>query len=494
MQKKIIILAIVLTLLSGCTMNNPFNDSPNVIVILTDDMDNALMPYMPKTIELIGEQGATLDHFFITTPICCPSRASILRGQYAHNTDILENSPGFARFFKLQEEESTLATWLQSAGYRTALYGKYLNNYPVNAGQNYVPPGWTDWGAFLGTDYEGNLFYNYTISENGTLVEYGDSPEDYSTDVIRDKSLTFIEDSVKADSPFFLFVSVYAPHGPAIPAPRHSALYNTETYPQKPSFNEEDISDKPAIIRALAESGDEFDENDANAYFNARINSLQSVDELVEDVVQALEQNGELEDTYIFFLSDNGFRLGEHRLPSGKGTVYEEDIRVPFMVRGPGIEPGILISYMNANIDLAPTIAEIAGAAIPEFVDGRSFLPLLHGEEVPWRDGLLIEFGYIDKEAINEALADPETDNLLVDVAGGAFRAIRGPNYVYVEYANGEIEFYDLISDPYQLENIAARLSAEILQALHTKLEALKYCEDNTCRVLDEDLSVEIQK
>jgi N-acetylglucosamine-6-sulfatase len=499
MQKKIIIIivVVVLALLAGAlytaTNTRLFKDTPNVIIILTDDMDNTLMPYMPKTIELIGEQGATLDNFFITTPICCPSRASILRGQYAHNTDILENSPGFARFFKLQEEESTLAVWLQNAGYRTALYGKYLNNYPVNAGQNYVPPGWTDWGAFIGTDYEGNLFYNYTISENGTLVPYGDAPEDYSTDVIRDKSLTFIEDSVKADSPFFLFVSVYAPHGPAIPAPRHQALYNDEMYPQKPSFNEQDVSDKPAIIRALTETGDEFDENDANAYFNARINSLQSVDELVEDVVRALEQNGELEDTYIFFLSDNGFRLGEHRLPSGKGTAYEEDIRVPFMARGPGIEPGTQYSQMTANIDLAPTIAEIAGVAIPEFVDGRSFLTFLHGGEVPWRDGLLIEFGYIDEEAVAEALADPETDNLLVDVAGGAFRGIRGRDFVYVEYANGEFEFYDLVADPYQLENLAGRLSLETLNIFHEKLEALKKCNGSECWVLEEDLTIEFR-
>lgn len=496
MQKKIISAIIMLSLLMGCTANNinPFKDTPNVIIILTDDMDNALMPYMPKTNQLIGEQGATFSNYFITTPLCCPSRASMLRGQYAHNTDILENSPGFARFFKLQEEEHTLNIWLQNAGYRTALFGKYLNNYPVNAGRDYVPPGWDDWAAFIADTDDGDFFYNYTMNENGILVDYGDAPEEYSTDVIRDKSLTFIDDSVKADSPFFLFVSVYAPHGPATPAPRHAALDNAVTYPQKPSFNEEDLSDKPQLIQSLANAGDEFDEDDANIFFNARINSLQAVDELVEDLIQTLEAAGQLENTYIFFMSDNGFHLGEHSLPSGKGTPYEEDIRVPLMVRGPGISPGTTVNQMSANIDLAPTIAEIAGAAIPDFVDGRSFLPCLTGKEVPWRDGLLIEFGYIDEEAVNEALADPETDNLLVDVAGGAFRAIRGADYVYVEYANGEIEFYDLVSDPYQLENLAGRLSAEKLAALHTKLDALKYCEAQTCRTLDEDLKVEIQK
>ncbi|MBI2330683.1 MAG: sulfatase [Chloroflexi bacterium] len=497
MQKKIIIVVIALALLAGAfyTVTNTrlFKDSPNVIIILTDDMDNSLTPYMPKTNQLIGEQGAAFSNYFVTTPLCCPSRASMLRGQYAHNTDILENSPGFARFYKLNEEENTLNVWLHDAGYRTALYGKYLNNYPVNAGRNYIPPGWTDWAAFIANNDDGDFYYNYTMNENGTLVEYGDAPEDYSTDVILDKSLTFIDDSVKADSPFFLFVSVYAPHGPATAAPRHLALDHASTYPQKPSFLEADLSDKPQLIQSLSNTGDEFDAGDANNSFAIRAVSLQAVDELVETLVQTLEQNGQLDNTYIFFVSDNGFHLGEHQLPSGKGTAYEEDIRVPLMVRGPGITPGTQISQVAANIDLAPTIAEIAGISTPDFVDGRSFVPCLMGEEVPWRDGLLIEFGYIDEEAINEALKDPETDNLLMDVAGGAFRGIRGVDYVYVEYANGEAEVYDLAADPYQLENLAGRLSPETLATLHTKLEALKYCEGSDCRNLEEDLEVDIR-
>ena len=493
MPKKLISAVIIFMMLTGCTMNNLIQSPPNIIFILTDDMDTKLMPYMEQTNQLIGEQGATFDNFFITTPICCPSRTSILRGQYAHNTDIMENSPGFARFYKLQEEEDTFNVWLQNAGYRTALYGKYLNNYPVNAGMNYVPPGWTDWAAFIAETDDGDFFYNYTLSENGILVKYGNAPEDYSTDVIRDKSLTFITDSVKADSPFFLFVSVYAPHGPATAALRHEGLYNDLTYPQSPSFNEADISDKPQLIQSLTQTGDEFDEGDADNSFRGRVRSLQAVDELVADLVRALEEQGVLENTYIIFTSDNGFHLGEHGIPSGKGTAYEEDIRVPFMVRGPGIEPGTRVSQMSANIDIAPTIAEMAGVDAAEFVDGRSLLPWLQGETVPWRDGVLVEFGYIDQEAIAEALADPETDNLLVDIAGGAFSSIRGPNYLYVEYANGEIEFYNLLSDPYQLENLAGRLKPEVLDVFHSKLEALKYCAEAECRMLEEDLEVDFE-
>jgi arylsulfatase A-like enzyme len=494
MHKKIIMLVIVLTLISGCTMKSPFKASPNIILILTDDMDTTLMPYMPKTNQLIGEQGATFENYFITTPICCPSRATTLRGQYAHNTDILENSPGFARFFKLKEEENTLNVWLQAAGYRTALFGKYLNNYPVNAGKDYAPPGWDDWGAFIANTDDGDFFYNYIMNENGMLVAYGDAPEDYSTSVIRDKSLTFIEDSVKADSPFFLFVSVYAPHGPATPAPDHPGLDEALTYPQTPSFLEGDISDKPQIIQALTQTGDEFDEEDANQTFRKRVASLQAVDDLVADLVRTLESTGQLENTYIIFTSDNGFHLGEHRLPAGKGTPYEEDIQVPFLLRGPGITPGTTVTQMAANIDLAPTIAEMADAKIPDFVDGRSLLPCLEESNLQWRNGLLIEFGYIDEEAIAEAFSDPETDNLLVGVAGGAFRGIRGENFVYVEYANGEVEFYDLTNDPYQLENLAGTLSTDTLEILHAKLEALKYCEGSECQMLEEDLKIEFQK
>lgn len=497
MQKKIIIAAVVLVVVAGVvyiiTGTRLFKNSPNIVIILTDDMDNALTPYMPKTNQLIGEQGATFSNFFIPTPLCCPSRTSILRGQYSHNTDILENSPGFARFFKLKEEEDTLNVWLHKAGYRTALYGKYLNNYPVNAGRNYVPPGWTDWGAFLGTDYEGDLYYNYTMSENGTLVQYGDTPEDYSTDVIQKKSLTFIDDSFKADSSLFLFVSVYAPHGPATPAPRHADLNANLTYPQSPSFGEEDLSDKPQVIRALSETGDDFDEGDANNYFRARVNAVQAVDELVANIVQSLEQHGQLDNTYIFFVSDNGFHLGEHKIPSGKGTAYEEDIRVPMMVRGPGIEPGTQITQITANIDLAPTIADIVGVRIPDFVDGRSFLPCMQGKDIKWRNGLLIEFGYVVDKTFSDILKDPETDNLLVGVEGGKFRGIRGEDYVYVEYDDGELEFYDLNADPYELQNLAGELSHDTLVLLHQKLEALKYCAGSDCRTLEDDLKIKFK-
>jgi N-acetylglucosamine-6-sulfatase len=504
-----LVLAALTFSISSCNMVRPAQ-RPNIVVILTDDMDRGLVQYMPKTDALITQQGATLTNYFATTPICCPSRASMLRGQYAHNTDILENFPGFKRFFQRGEEEQTLAVWLNNEGYATALMGKYLNLYPNSAGWNHVPAGWTDWRAFLFQNDAldgGNFYYNYTLNENGVLNEYAKSPEDYSTDVIGKRSLEFIEQSLAEDDPFLLLIAVYAPHGPSIPAPRHAELFADLTYPQTPSFNETDLSDKPQIVRDLASSGDDFDAGDADNLHVQRVRSLQSVDELVENVVDMLEEHGQLENTYIIFTSDNGFHMGEHSLPSGKGTPYEEDIHVPFMIRGPGIRPGSQVAQLIANIDLAPTLAEIAGAEPADFVDGRSFLPLL-SDDTPdeWRSALLIEMGYIEDKPVATAYQnislpnepaqifeypDSQFDNYFAEVDGGAFRGIRGEDFVYVEYANGELEYYDLITDPHQLNNLATGVDPATLASLHSWLEQLKTCSADTCRDLEQAVTVQ---
>ncbi len=512
MQKRIIGAVIVFALIAAfffiVNHTRLFKESPNIIVIMTDDLDWQLMPYLPKTNELIGDQGATFTNFIITTPLCCPSRASILRGQYAHNTEILENAPGFVLFFRLDGEADTLPVWLNKAGYETSLAGKYLNNYPFNAGRNYVPPGWTDWHAFIYEKGAAHFYYDYAMNENGELVEYGSQPQDYSTDVIRSRAVDFIHQSRAKGSPFFLFVSVYAPHGPFIPAPRHAGMYDDLTYPQTPSFNEQDLSDKPSVIQALTMTGDEFDENDANAFFRRRAGTLPAVDEMVEEIIRLLEQTDELDNTYIFFLSDNGYRTGQHGIPSGKGTAYEEDIRVPLLVRGPGIQPNIRIDHLVANIDLAPTIADMAGVPPSRSVDGRSFLPLLEQRDMAWRKVLLIELGYdfvmqasagaraisFSSEGLDPwVLTDPENDNLLVDAMDGNYRGIRGERFVYIEYANGEMEFYDLENDPYQLDNSAGQLSAETLGLLRGHLADMLLCSGRECRALENTLEIEIK-
>ena len=443
---------------------------PNIIFILTDDLDFALMPYMENTNKLIGEQGATFTNYFVTSSACCPSRASTLRGQYPHNTGVLENSPGFERFHEYGNDESTIATWLKSTGYKNSFLGKYMNLYPAGVKRTYIPPGWTDWHVFLyreSTDF----YFAYTMNENGKLVRYHKKAEDYSTDVMKTRTLEFINKYSKRSSPFFVFISTYAPHGPSDPAPRHTKLFTDLIYPQSKSFHEEDISDKPGIIRNLINTGGIFEEEEANALFIRRVQSMQAVDEMVAELVKNLEESGELDNTYIFFTSDNGFHMGEHNLPSGKMLAYEEDIRVPLLVRGPGIQPGTTINQMTANIDIAPTITDLAGGQFADFVDGRSFVPFLLASDqqpVDWRKALLIETGALDRES-------PVI----------AYRGIHAENFIYLEYESGEIEYYDLIADPFQMDNLANTLDTQTLSTLHTWLEELMACQAESCRAAE---------
>jgi N-acetylglucosamine-6-sulfatase len=441
---------------------------PNIVFVYTDDLDMPLMPYMPHTNRLIGEQGAIFTHSFVTTSMCCPSRASTLRGQYPHNTGIVENAPGFKKFYRDGSEKDTIATWLKRVGYRNSLLGKYLNLYPLSAPQEYIPPGWDDWHVFID---EGQPFYfAYTMNENGNLVRQYKKPENYSTDVINRKAQDFIRESVEAGRPFFVFLSVYAPHGPSTPAPRHVDIFPDLDYPKKPSFHEEDMSDKPLAIIDLRRTGGLFEVDESDELFRKRVQSMQAVDEMVVDLVNLLEELGQLENTYIFFTSDNGFHMGEHMLPSGKMLPYEEDIFVPLYVRGPGIQPGTIIPELTVNIDLAPTFLELAGGKTSRFVDGVSLVPLLFpdGQPLEWRQAFLIGTGELEEETITLS-----------------WRGIRTQAFKFVEYKNGEIEFYDLIADPYEMENIASQLDPQTLATLYEWLEKFKTCKADECRRLE---------
>lgn len=459
--------------LDGRSLRPSRASAPNFIVVLTDDLDYSLMPYMENINALIADQGAAFTNYFVTAPACCPSRASMISGQYPHNTGVLENSPGFKTFHRNGAEAETIATWLYHEWYQTSLMGKYLNIYPTSAKDTYVPPGWTDWHAFLYSDdgEKTDFYFDYMMNENGRLVQYGSLPEDYSTDVLKERSLDFIEKNIKNDKPFFLYISTYAPHGPNSPAPRHADEFKGVIYPQKESFGEADISDKPEIVRANPQIAGVFDVYDANALFGRRLRSMLAVDEMVKELVNALDQAGELGNTYIIFTSDNGLHMGEHQLASGKMLPYEDDIRVPFLMRGPGIPPKTQITQMVANIDVAPTIAELAGARASDLVDGRSFANLLDPNRQPaqaWRKALLIELGYTE-------IKTPQI----------AFRAIRTENFIYVEYENGELEYYDLIADPYEMNNIAKDLDPETLTSLHAWLEQLKVCKAKGCQAAE---------
>jgi N-acetylglucosamine-6-sulfatase len=443
---------------------------PNILFILTDDQDVATLRFMPSVQTLLAAEGLTLSNTFAVQPLCCPSRASILRGQYPHNTKILHNEPplgGFAKFRDLGHEASTLATWLQAAGYRTALMGKYLNGYPTADDPSYVPPGWNEW---YGANEGPTRYFNYRMTENGKVISYGDSPSDYRTDVLTAKALSFIEKRDRnATQPFFLYFSVPAPHadargdGPAIPAPRHLGAFGDVAAPRPPSFNEVDIGDKPSASQSLplltetqvAQLDDEY---------RTRVRALLAVDEAVKRIIGALSARGELENTYIFFTSDNGYHLGEHRIRRGKNTLYEESIRLPGIVRGPGVPAGLTREHFVLNIDFAPTFAELAGAPIPGFVDGRSIVPLLRASPPPvtqWRQDFLME---------------------VTSTQGITDHGLRTRDHAYFEFASGEISLYDFRQDPFQVDSLHQTANPELIRAWSARLSALATCSGQTCR------------
>jgi N-acetylglucosamine-6-sulfatase len=438
---------------------------PNLIFIIADDLDTASMRQFPRLQSLLADHGVTFANYFVSLALCCPSRASLLRGQYAHNTQIFTNAPpggGFAKFRDLGHEESTIATWLRDVGYRTVLLGKYLNGYPMTT---YVPPGWDEWYAVAG----GVNFFNYALNENGQLVRYGSDPDAYLTDVLSAKAAEFIRRTAPSAQPFFMYVAPYAPHQPATPAPRHTETFVGVEAPRTLSFNEQDVSDKPLWVRNTPlRTPAQIAQLDA--LYRKRLQSMLAVEDLVARLLETLRAVSQLENTYIVFTSDNGFHLGQHRLPAGKNSAYDEDIRVPLIVRGPGVPRGTAVEHLAVNIDLAPTFAELGGTAAPAFVDGRSLLALLRPDPPPpehWRQGVLLEAGFITGNRV--------------------FQGIRAPGFSYVEYLNtGERELYDLTTDPDQLQSLHATTDPAFLEGLAPWLQALRTCTGESCRAAED--------
>ena len=453
---------------------------PNIVLILTDDEDVASHRFMPKTKALLKDQGTAFDNFFVSYAFCCPSRASILRGQYGHNTQVLGNELPFGGYEKLHQrglEGSTIATWLQAAGYHTALFGKYINRYEPARG---VPPGWTDW---YGGGTDAHQGFNYTLNENGRIVAYGSAPEDYATDVLTLKAVDVIGRSTAAGQPFFLYVSTFTPHSPAAAAPRHLQLFSNIRLPRPPAFDEVDVSDKPAVIRSFPHL-----QGHALAWleeeYRRRLRSLQAVDDMVESIVRTLEAKGVLDQTYVIYTSDNGFHMGEHRMIAGKDTAYEEDIRVPMVMRGPGVPKGGRIDAMALNVDLAPTFADMAGIGTPAFVDGRSFLPLLADPGAPWRQSFLVERRQLEGQYIELAEQQGITRDQLDRHA--YVEGLRTPEWAYIEYGTGERELYDVLDDPYQLDNVVESADPSLRAALAARLGELAACTGAQCRALED--------
>jgi len=373
-------------------MTQEHQSKPNIVFILTDDQRLDDVRYMKNLQELVITRGALFYNYFDTVALCCPSRTSILRGQYAHHTGIKTNggpNGGFDTAHATGIENSTIATWLQQRGYKTALFGKYLNGYPRFVGAEYIPPGWDNWAVSV----KGNAYseYNYRLNENGKFVDYGNEEKDYGTDVYAQKTVDFIRNCAKEKQPFFVYFAPYAPHGPATPAQRHLNSFAHTPVPRTKAFNQADVSKSPQYIQKLPILTAEEVASEDN-YHSKRIASLQAVDKAIANIHKTLEETGTLSNTYIVFTSDNGFHLGEHRMRRGKQTAYDTDIHLPLYVAGPNIKAGKTVEAIAGNIDLAPTFAQMAGATTPDFVDGHSLLPVLTGSmPKDWRQSYLVE-------------------------------------------------------------------------------------------------------
>lgn len=481
------LLIVALLGLSGGVAPSP---RPNIVLILTDDQDVTLgsLDYMPRTRNLIARRGMTFTHHFVPLSLCCPSRATILTGLYPHNHQVYTNFPpdgGFERFDELRHDEATLATALHAAGYRTALIGKYLNGYPGEEDASHIPPGWDEWASPVkGSAYAG---YNYTLNENGKTVRYGSSPDAFMMDVLAGKATAFVRTAAASGQPFFLYLGTYAPHKPATPARRHAGLFPDLQAPRTPSFDETDVRDKPARIRALKRlTASQIATIDA--LYRKQMRSLQAVDEAVAALVKALQETGQLANTYILFTSDNGFHMGQHRLDPGKYTPYESDIRVPLLVRGPGVPAGAASSALTSSVDLAPTIAGLAGATLAVPPDGRSLAPLFHGQApAGWRRVVLLEqFEFPPAPPKDDkTLEPPDLQDEKASAAYPAHVGLRAAELKFVEYGTGEREVYDLRKDPDELVNLRNRVSRKWMNGLAALARALSSCAGEACRQIE---------
>ena len=439
----------------------PNPSKPNIILILTDDQPPQSLQYMPKVEQELAGKGITFVNGYVTTPLCCPSRASILTGLYAHNHGVETDRPpqGGATVFK---DASTIAVWLKAQGYRTAMLGKYMNNYDSINPSGYVPPGWDVWDAFMSQGKNDmGYYYGYTLSDNGKVVQYSMDSKDYSADVLTAKALDFIETS--GNQPFFLYLSFYNPHQTYQAADRYKNMFKTDaefTPYRPPNFMESDLSDKPEWLQTLEKPDVAY----LDHVYQRILRSLMSVDDSVGKVTQLLDKKSERDRTAIFYLSDNGESLGDNAI-LGKNCPYDACAHVPFIVSYPPLIPSARTDdHFVLNIDLAPTFADLAGATVPTKVNGVSLTPLLTNPSMAWRDDFLIE--HFQEEASQE-------EGLTTAIP--TYYAVRTKDWKYIEYDTGERELYDLKVDPFEMNNLAKEPGHEqIIATLQAQLKELK--------------------
>lgn len=536
-------------------------DPPNVVLITTDDQTLEEMRALPQTSALIGGQGVTFTRSYVSYPLCCPSRAALLSGQYMHNNGVRGNGGLYGGWHRFQSgaEPKALPTWLDDAGYYNVEVGKHMNGYDGSV----VPPGWDEWyGKFSEYDAAvagGRIYYNYRLLEDPPATggvpcpsggpgvpgepftcSYGASPDDYQTDVLREKAVEAVDrlsGPVAPQTPFFLKVDMNAPHSPYVAAPRHVGLNAAAPVPPPTGSNEEDVRDKPRFLRRLPKLGKGKLNQIANRR-RARLDMLASVDEAVAQIVNRLDAEGELDNTYVIFTSDNGYFSSEHRIRQGKFLPHEPSSRVPLMMRGPGITAGTSSGELVSNVDIAATVAEIAGASPTLVQDGRSLLPYATNATARSQRGILLEGDTgpgIDDEGVETPVADNDAQRLKAfykklkakkrkinrrcnklkrkspkralrckrngvnnleqeptdttyKLRAPAYTGLRTDRWVLHLYSTGEIELYDMARDPSQLSSLHRnKRFAPIRKWMLAKLNVLAGCAGSAC---SQDLGV----
>jgi N-acetylglucosamine-6-sulfatase len=429
---------------------------PNVVVVMTDDQERKSVGVMRTVKRELADKGTTFKNAFATFPTCCPSRATYLTGKYAHNHGVMGNHPpnGGVEVF---DDSRTLPIALKRAGYRTSYVGRYLNGYRGRK----VPPGWSDWHVPIGRS--AFRMYRYELNENGRVNRYGKKSKNYATDVYADLAASFIRRSSRGPKPFFLTLAPVAPHSDTTrsnppnpqPARRDIGRFADKKLPRPRSFNEADVSDKPFFVR----KHEPFKRKAIRGLerrYQDRLESLLAVDDAVDLMIDELREARELRDTLVVFTSDNGFMLGQHRL-TAKNKFYEESAGVPLILSGPGVPNGVRRKQVVGNIDLAPTILDLAGARALRKPDGRSLLPLARKAGKAKGREILLE---------NQQSA-----------------AVRTRRYVFADHAGEEAELYDLRRDPFELESRHdAPQFAGVRSRLEQRLEQLRNCAGASCR------------
>jgi arylsulfatase A-like enzyme len=494
----------------------------NVAFILTDDMTTSELSAMPNVQSLLSAQGTTFNEAYVSFPLCCPSRATMMSGQFMHNHNVRGNFPPNGSWLRfIPHESDDLPVWLNDDGYHTIHIGKYMNGYPGGTPTIPAPPGDTfpvpqGWDEWYGKVSEDALYFNYQLIEKTGpnaiphITFYGDQPSDYQTDVFADRAVDFVNDNSVGDQPFWLNLWFNSPHGPFDPAPRDRFRLSGTPLPKLPAFNEKDIKDKPKWFRKQARK--RLTKKQAVLIDNERRRQeeqLISVDQAVGKLIQSLKDKGVLEDTYIIFSSDNGFFRGEHRIATGKYLPYDPASRVPLIIRGPGIPAGGVSNELVWNGDITQTILQIAAGSQDNALDGRSLLPfaqqpllrstrpvLLEGDTGPGGTGAEsaqsaatrareARVGVAGKRGVKDLEQEPDAIKSATNTdSAPAYRSIRTDRYEYTIYANGQTELYDMKRDPAQLRSLARDPRYRYVRKwLYTQLVPLSACAGATCRV-----------